>query len=256
MTFEFNAALAAQQLARLEPDPVDITAQAHTPALVFEQPSSELQRELARLHAEVARYAAAHTQRVRDVTRDGEAAREAKAALDAEIARGAREARPNADLEADLALAYERAKAKATPEVHEPRVQLAYDAYISALGEYEGFVREHVEELVEELRSEAEEVAAEWQKAHEKARRLLDPVEEKHRQLHARVSVLAGYQQKIRRSLVPEGTTPFHPSHFETLELLTVPANAYGTPPVPTPEAIAEYAAHVRPTPVDVEAAA
>lgn len=247
---QFNPAVAAQHLSRVQPEGPDITAKVGIPTFPFAEPASELQREAARLHAELKRYAEAHTERVHDVVRDRDARDEAKAALDAELQREARDASPNEELLNNLALGYERAKAKATPEVHGPRVQLAYDAYIEALAAYETFAKAHLEELLEELRPQADAVAAEWQKAHERARRLLDPVEEKHRGLHQRVSALSQYQQQIRRSRVPEGHIAWHPSHTETLTLLSVPAEQFGTPPVPSPEAIAEYIAHVRPAPV------
>jgi hypothetical protein len=151
--------------------------------------------------------------------------------------------------EPELALAYERAKALAAPDALEIGIRATFDAYIEALGVYDSFMKAHCEELLEETRTEANEVAAEYQRAHEKARRILDPVEEKHRHLHFCVSLLTGYQQKIRRSRVPEGWAAFDPSHWETLELLTVPADQFGTPPIPSPEAMAEYAAHVHPRP-------
>lgn len=249
MNLFFDPGVAAQQLARANPQP-DITAQANVPTFPFTEPATDLQREAGRLHAELVRFAAAHSERVQDVRNDGKAVNVTKAALDAEIARGAREANPNATLEAELALAWERAKAKATPEFHEPRVQLAYGAYIEALEAYEVFLRDHVDELVEELRPEAEAVAAEWHRANEKARKLLSPVEERHRELHQRVEALTSYQRTIRRSLVPEGNVGFHPSHWEQIRLLDVAPDGFGTPPIPSPEAVASYVGYTRPAPV------
>jgi hypothetical protein len=242
---QFNPALAAQQMARFAPAP-DITARANVPAFPFEKPAGKLQHEAARLHAELERYAEAHTARVADVRRAAEAVNDAKAALDTEIARGAREGRPDADAEGELALGLAKARATATPEVQEPRVQGAFDAYISSLDAFEKFMRANVAELVEGLRPEAERVAAAWQDAQTKARKLLDPAEAEHQRTRARVATITGYQRTFKRSLVPEGNVPLHPSHWATDELLSVPTE-YGSPPIPTAEQVADYISRLTP---------
>ena len=249
----FNPALAAQQFARVQPQGPDITAPVGVPACPFDdKPSSELERRGIKTWREVKRYAEAHAARIEDARRSLAGEEEAKRTLEAEIERGAAAGKPDAEREAELALAYEKAKACGTEEFHRPRIQGAYDAYIRALDAFEKFMKANVVELTEEIRPAAERVASEYRKAHAEARKLLDPVEAEHRELRARVAQITSYQDAFRVSLVPEGDVAFHPSHWANEVVLSVP-DQFDAPPIPTREQVADYRERKNPRPATAD---
>jgi hypothetical protein len=219
---------------------------AHVPFQPFPAPTGPLQKEVTRLHADVARLAEAHGARQGDVHANVAEVHHLRDELSAEIERGAKAGAPDADREAELALALEKAKATCTEEHHAPRIDAALRAYGDALRAFENHVREHLPELIEELRPEADRVAAEYQRANEQARALLEPIEAAHHAMQTRIGAVTQYQRKFRRSLIPDGQISTHSSHWATDELLSVPSG-YGSPPIPTTDQLAAYTARLAP---------
>lgn len=201
---------------------------ATLPAPLFDKPTSDVGKEAVRLH-KAARMATGRLQEVRDATHDAvQAVQAARAALAAEVQRGAVE---GLDQEREQALSLELAAAErlADPEVHTLRSRTAVAAQKRRVRDYNAFVFEHLVELMdEELREEA--VAA--SEALVDALQSITPVQERYRAVQRRSWALA--------RMAAVGQQAEHWSRV--LQLAPEPA-----PPLPSDDGLDAFARAIRP---------
>ena len=151
------------------------------PVRVITKPTTSAGRELCKLYDAADRATA-------DVAGRQKAFRDAldvKAAAEAAVA-GAHRTAGNSTSDIALMRALEDARLAASPELHEPRVRAADRDQERAVDAVEAFIAQNVADLLEEIRPEAEAVAAELAEA----RARLAPIEDRYSQVASRVRTL------------------------------------------------------------------
>jgi hypothetical protein len=188
-------------------------------------PKSELAREAQELHAEWIKRAG-HIAAVEQVETDAvEAIHVAHRAVLAEIERAASEGVVSTIGQA-LVATRDAAEAAAHPSLHRPHREAALDLATNAQECFGRFIEEHALSLLDELRPEAERVAAEYVKVKNAAEAQLGPLAAQSDRLRDAVRELLGRVEPFRDEDIPADP---------------------GLAPLPTAEAMERFHAHRNP---------
>jgi hypothetical protein len=169
-------------------------------------PRSDIAREAQELHAEWIKRAG-HVAAVEQVETDAvEAIHIAHRAVLAEVERAAGEGVVST-IGQDLVAKRDAAEAAAHPSLHRPHRQAALDLAINAQEAYGHFIEERALALLDELRPEAERVAAEYAKITAAAEAELRPLREQSARLRDSACELLGRVEPFRPEDIPADPT-------------------------------------------------
>ncbi len=107
-------------------------------------------------------------------------------------------------IDAQLLAKRNAAEAEASPEVQNPRKHAAQALVDAAEHAYLEFIKAHGGELVEEIKPEAERVAAEYLKVQEECEAKLRPLRERHAQIRDAVTLFIGQNPGFSPSDLPD----------------------------------------------------